>query len=166
MGFAGPFNRTGPEGPQGPRGKNGTNGLDGKNGRDGRNGKDGKDGITTVVYQGSLGGGSTGTTPTDETTTVTVASGATSVVESIALSEFIAVEFLINCRKADFSVARTQRMIVNKLAASLQDSVYGRVGTLLNCELSTQITGSNAELTVKNNEAFDVLVSFKKYILI
>jgi hypothetical protein len=171
MAFAGPKNRTGdvgPEGLQGPAGPQGPIGETGPRGPKGPKGDTGKDGVTKVIYYGggvSDGGGST-TPPTDETTTVNVVSAATSVLESIPLSDFIAVEYFINCRKSDFSVARTQKMTVNKLASSLQDTVHGRVGTMVDCELYTQINGLNAELKVKNNEAFDILVSFKRQILI
>lgn len=166
MAFSGPFNRVGPQGPAGKNGKNGRDGRDGIDGKNGKNGRDGKDGVTTVVYQGSFrGDGGTGTIPTDETFTVAVAAGATAVLEALKMTDFIAVEFFINCRKGDFSVARTQRMIVNKLVGSLQDSIYGRVGSWVNCELSTQINGANAELMVKNNEPFEVLVSYKKQII-
>jgi len=160
MATSGPFNRTGPKGDRGDRGLQGPKGDQGERGLRGPKGDKGQDGITTVVYQGSLSTGG------DDTTTISVDPGATIIADAIKLSDIVAIEYFINLRKSDFSLAKTQKLIVNKLASSLQDSVYGRVGSVLNCELSTQITGPNAELIVKNNESFIVLVSYKKQILI
>lgn len=165
MAFSGPHNRVGPRGPAGKNGKDGRDGRDGIDGKNGRNGRDGKDGITTVVYQGSLGTGG-GSAPADETTTVAIPSGNTLTVDSIKMSDFIAVEYFINLRKSDFSQARSQKMLINKMASDIQDTIYGRVGTWVNCELTSQINGINAELVVTNSEPFEVLVSFKKLILI
>ena len=102
----------------------------------------------------------------DTTVTTSIPAGTEVVVFSSALSGLISLEFLVNIRKADFTASRTEKWIVNRLTSSLQDSIYGRVGSSINCELATQISGPNAELKVKNNEAFDILVSYKKFVLI
>ena len=118
-----------------------------------------KTGVSTWTLQGDLQD-----TP-DSTTTINVLAGTTVTAFSTALTDFLSIDFLMNLRKSDFSQVRTQKMLVHRTASDLSDTVYGRSGSSLACEISTQISGLNAELLVTNNEVFDVLFSFKKTVI-
>ena len=98
----------------------------------------------------------------DKTITVIVASGATTSVDSVLYSSMKTIEYSIVLHKSYFTQSKSLKMITTKFNSDLSDMVFARYGNSLDCEITSQVVGLNAELIVKNNELFPITCSFKR----
>lgn len=138
--------------------------LKGKKGKDGTDGIDGTDGVTQIITQHSGGGGGGSTAPTS--ITQTILAGQTKTIHLVALSAFYAIDYIFNVRKSDLTKSKSFKMFVSRTDVGLEDTIFARLGSKINYSIDVQINGSNAEIIITNNEAFDLITTFKHEFLI
>lgn len=98
----------------------------------------------------------------EKTISVVISPGATTTVDSVLYSSMKSIEYSIVLHKSDFTKSKSMKMITTKVNSDLRDSVFAKTGNQVNCEVNSLVVGLNAELVVKNNEAFSVTCSFKR----
>lgn len=96
------------------------------------------------------------------TTTIAIPAGQTVTVDSVLYSSIKSINYFVNLIKDDFTKVKSLKMTVLKINSDVRDTVYARFGNDLNCSISSLVVGSNADLIVTNNEAFDITCSFNK----
>jgi len=95
-----------------------------------------------------------------------VVSGSSSkVVDSIALGDFHTVKYKFSVYNDTESKTKTFEMTVNKEGTALKDSISNRLGSSFNMALTANVNSGNMELTLFNNEAYNLTVSAAKLVL-
>ena len=95
------------------------------------------------------------------TTTIsgTVAGLSTEVLDTIPLSDFKGLKYIISyCNETEVKF-KTLELLASKAGADVKDTVYAKVGDIIDIDVEFIKSGTDAELTFTNNESFDVDVS-------
>lgn len=83
------------------------------------------------------------------------------VVHSIPLIDFDSLDYAVSVKKADQTLNRSFRLLVNRLDAGLSDTVSAIVGSVIGYSVDVVVNGANAEVVVQNNEAFSLEVNLR-----
>lgn len=94
----------------------------------------------------------------------TILAGATKAVDAIPLSAFSALEYFVNTKGDTPTKAKFIKVLVQKTDTDVETQVYARRGDQLDIEIDAFISGSNAELRIKNNESFQLEVAATRII--
>jgi len=86
------------------------------------------------------------------------------VIDTKALTSFTSLDYVITARKDDKTEIRSLYLRVVQEGGSLKSSVHGKLGTL-KMQVNEAIAGSNLELTIVNQETYDIEVTFARLIL-
>lgn len=97
--------------------------------------------------------------------TQSISASSTSIVDTIALTAFVKIEYTIEYRDTTTNRVKGLKMSVVKDDTLLKDQVYAISGAPLNIELNTNINGSNYELEIVNNELNAVEMVFARLTL-
>ena len=119
-------------------------------------------GITTII-QG--GGGSVADEAVWEKFNRSVPASTTYIADSLALSSFNSLEYIINYKHSVTSKEKSLKMTVVKDDTVLNDSVYAKVGAPLSVGINAVINGSDLELKVTNSETSIIEMSVARLIL-
>lgn len=116
--------------------------------------------LDRVGQSGGPGGSSPWSTISD-----TVAASSTRVVDTISLSNFNSSIYEITIYNTTQSVARTFKLVVNNANGALKDQLTNKVGSSINYDIDAISSGGNFELTITNNESYNLSVSIAKLAL-
>jgi hypothetical protein len=95
----------------------------------------------------------------------TILAGATKAVDAIPLSAFSALEYFVNTKSTVPDQRKFLKVLVKRTETDVETQVYARNGDPLNIELEAFVNGSNAELRLKNNEAFTIELAATRIII-
>ena len=90
---------------------------------------------------------------------------SSTVVDTIPLAEFGSLDYKVGIHNAAKTEGRHFNINILNLSSTLKDNIYGRVSGSLNVTVAASINGANMELTITNNELFDVDYSIGKLVL-
>ena len=96
---------------------------------------------------------------------VTVSAGATTVIDSIPKNKVNSLEYDIDIRRGNNANIKSLKLFVTQQASDTEDTVFARLGNSVNMVVQSQINGSDIELSVTNNEAFDVNINLARAII-
>lgn len=88
--------------------------------------------------------------------TGSVSGGQTVVIDTVSLTDLIGIKYVIAISNETETNARLLEMNVLSLTSEVMSSVFSRLGGTIDIEVSASISGSNVEVSVKNNEVFNV----------
>lgn len=94
---------------------------------------------------------------------IPVNAGENKVVHRLPLSSFNQLSYFMGVKKSDLSLNRSFNLSVNKLGVGLSDTVSNIIGTVMGYEVHVNVNGSNAEVVIKNNESFPLVVGFRYF---
>lgn len=94
-----------------------------------------------------------------------VNASSTKVVDSITFTEFTRAEYVVSVYNDSEVKFRSFKMSVAKKGASVVDSIKGRHGDSISFTINANLVGPNVELTIQNNELFNLSVSIRKLAL-
>lgn len=100
-----------------------------------------------------------------EKQTFTINAGASQVVASKAMADLRHGEFIVNIRSSVDAKEKSLKIAVVNDESNLKDQVYARAGSPLDVDVQSQISGSDFNLVLTNNESFSVSVIVAKLIL-
>jgi hypothetical protein len=86
------------------------------------------------------------------------------VIDTKPLDGFTSLDYVITAKKADKTEMRSMYYRVVQENGSLKSSVHGKLGSL-KMQVNEAIAGSNLELTIVNQETYDIEVTFARLIL-
>ena len=86
------------------------------------------------------------------------------VIDSIVLANFNAVKYIITLYNTAQGESRYFEMVVVNQGGTLKDSVVAKLGSSLNYSINTTVNAGSMELTLFNNEAFNLDVSIGRLI--
>ncbi len=119
-------------------------------------------GGTTIV----VGGGSGGSTAAVwEKFTRSVPASSTIIADSVALSSFNQIEYIINYKNTSTKREKGLKVTVVKDDTLIKEQVYAKTGAPLSIGLNTVINGSNFELQIVSSEVVGVDMSFARLII-
>ncbi len=95
----------------------------------------------------------------------TILAGATKAVDAIPLSAFSALEYFVNTKSSSPDQRKFLKVLVQKTDMNVETQVYARNGDPLNIEVDAFVNGGNAELRLKNNEAFTIELAATRIII-
>lgn len=92
---------------------------------------------------------------------IVIAPGATEIIDTLPTAYRCALYFL--CAVRDLSLLpKTMQVKIYRSDTQTREQVFSRNSGLVNIEVNSQIVAGGVELTVKNNEAVNVSLSFIK----
>lgn len=94
-----------------------------------------------------------------------VNTSTTSVVDTLALSSFNKIEYIITYKDLVTGEGKGLNVTVINDNGTIKESVYAITGAPLDVDLDTDINGSNYELEITNNEPNNVEVILSRLIL-
>lgn len=96
---------------------------------------------------------------------VSVAASTTTVIDSIPKDKVNSLEYDIDMRRGDNSSIKSLKLYVTQKASDTEDTVFARLGNNVDMAVQSQINGTDIELSVTNNEAFDVNINLARAII-
>lgn len=90
----------------------------------------------------------------------TVSGSSSSIVDSEPSASFEGYSYYIKIKRLSDGSIRSLNLDVINNGSSTRDNVYGKVGGVLSVTIDTDISGGNYELTITNNNAGDIEVSY------
>jgi hypothetical protein len=87
------------------------------------------------------------------------------VIDSISLGDFHTVKYNFSVYNDTESKTKTFEMTVNKEGSVVSDSVSNKMGSTFNMSIGANVNAGNMELTLFNNEIFNLTVSAAKLVL-
>ena len=94
--------------------------------------------------------------------TDTVPALSSKVVDIVALANFHNLDHIFVIYNDAEAKTRRLQLTTVKEGATIRTSVYGRSGSLTNVQVSTVINSGNAEVTITNNNNYQLNVSYAK----
>jgi hypothetical protein len=85
-----------------------------------------------------------------------VSASSTVVVDTVSLADLIGGKYIIAISNDTETNGKMVEMNVLNLTSQLYDNVFSRLDGNIDIEISANINGSNMEISIKNNEVFDV----------
>lgn len=99
-----------------------------------------------------------------EEVTDTVSASSSKVVDTVALADFSAIEYKVTLFNTANNKTKKFTLDVVYENSAVSDTLYAKRGSALNYGIAAAINGSNMEITVTNNEAYDLEVSLGRLI--
>lgn len=99
-----------------------------------------------------------------EKNTGTANASSTLIFDTIALTNFNHLEYIINYEDPSNNRKSVSLTVVNN-NGTIKETVSRRLGANLDIDVETDVSGGNFELKFINNEAFDIDVSTAKLLL-
>lgn len=97
--------------------------------------------------------------------TGTVSGSSSSVIDTVDLTSFTSIKYIISARNKPNSAAKYLELSVNYNQSSLSDSVSGKINNGLSMNVDANLVGGNLELDITNNETFDIDLDIAKLVL-
>ena len=97
-----------------------------------------------------------------EAAEVIVSGSSALVVDTVPTTDFRALKYFVSFHNITQDVAKYLEMNVVNENSSVSDSLSGKLGSSIDVDTGAAISGSNLELTITNNETYDVTVSLAK----
>lgn len=119
-------------------------------------------GNTTIVNQDVIDSGGGSGTGVWTKTTVLVPALSTQIIDSVPLAGFGQLEFIINYLNTFTKDKAGLKMTVINDDSTIEEQVYAKSGAPLNLGLFANPVGVNCEISLQNNEASAIEVSFAK----
>ena len=94
-----------------------------------------------------------------------VNASSTKAVDSVTFTEFTRAEYVISVYNDTEVKYRSFKMSVAKKGSGVVDSIKGRHGDNISFNINANIVGPNVELTIQNNETYNLSVSIRKLTL-
>lgn len=94
-----------------------------------------------------------------------IPASSSQVVYSGPSANFHHGDFIMNFVLSSTNASRSLKFVAVRDDASMKDQVYSRLGAAFSIGVSSQINGSNVEVTVSNNEASSVDLIMAQLIL-
>ena len=94
--------------------------------------------------------------------TILIPAGNTVIADTVALADFHALKYFLVMFNDGNSINKSLELNVVKIASSVRETVSNKVGTSADLEVNGTINGTDFELELVNNEAFDLTVEFAK----
>lgn len=94
--------------------------------------------------------------------TNTVPALTTKVIDVLALADFHSINYAITLYNDSESKTRTFQMTAFREGVTINTSVYNKQGSLVSLESDVLVNGLNSELTIVNNNNFDLEVGFAR----
>ena len=119
------------------------------------------------TLEGNTGGGDGGDTIINVNGawtkgTDTVPALSSKVIDTVALVNFHNLDHIFVIYNDAESKTRRLQLTTVREGATIKTSVYGRSGSLPNVQVSTVINSGNAEVTITNNNNYELNVSYAK----
>ena len=92
----------------------------------------------------------------------TVSSSSTLVVDTVPLADITRLIYEFNFSANTFSDVKSLKLTLHKVDGDLEDIISSRFGGPLNLEINANVSGSDVEIELVNNESFDIDVCFLK----
>ena len=92
----------------------------------------------------------------------TITASTSSVVDTQPLASFTAATFYFKIVRVSDGKSRTFSLDVNNNDGDVRDTIYKKLGQNMSVLVDTGVSGLNYELTITNNEASDVAVTYLK----
>lgn len=92
----------------------------------------------------------------------TVIASATKVVDTIALNSILSLEYVFTIYNDSEQVVRSFNYKVLNLNGSISDVLFAKLGSAINIEVSSASNGGNLEITIKNNELYNLEVKLTR----
>jgi hypothetical protein len=86
----------------------------------------------------------------------TVTASTSSNVDTIALTNFNSVKYIISLYNSTNNEVKQLEIGVANHTTSVKDTLYGKVKGSLDIDINSNLVGSNFELEFINNETFDI----------
>lgn len=93
---------------------------------------------------------------------VPVSAGSSEAIDTIPLSQYKTTKYFIEI--GSISAHKSVEMLGARSGAGVEDSVYAKIGDILDVGLSLDVVGPDVVLSATNNELFDVIVTLTKTI--
>lgn len=94
-----------------------------------------------------------------------VNSDTTKIIDTLALSSFTAIKYLISIREQTNNKTTMVEMNLKNENGSLQDTIYGKLSGSIDFGISAISNSGNMELVLINNESIQVSISAAKVVL-
>ena len=91
--------------------------------------------------------------------------GDTVIVDSLDKTKVYSAGYHINIRNADNSLSKTLKVDVNRSEGSVKENIYSLLGDSLNVYVNTNVSVTDFELIIENNELFPVTVTIQRSVL-
>lgn len=94
-----------------------------------------------------------------------VVGGNTTDVDGLPLATFRAVKYIINIFNDAESASKTMELLINNENGSLSDSIFGKIGSIIDVEVDVVVSGSDMRIRVTNNETYNLGVTIARVTL-
>ena len=119
---------------------------------------DGNTAVNVIIAPGSAGG----FTPFGP---ITISASQTLVIDTTLLSSFSRLDYIINFKDNPVTVTKSLKLVVQNNAGTLRETRSERLGGPINTTIDVTDDAIDAMISITNNEAFDIEVTFLKALL-
>ena len=86
----------------------------------------------------------------------TITSSQTINTLSVSTESFRTAKYIFSFWNDSENKAKSMEMIVNNINSAITDSIYGRLGNVINVNVDAKINGGNMFIEITNNESYTV----------
>ena len=94
----------------------------------------------------------------------TVPASSTKVVDSIPVANFVNLDYKCTVFNQPNSVTKAFDLKVIYDGSILKDVLFGKVGSIINYDINVNLNAGNMEISITNNESYDLDVSLGRLI--
>lgn len=109
--------------------------------------------------------GTGGNTAMGAKTTIVIPANSQQVVDTVALSDFLNMKYFVAFKNDTNDNTKSMEVTVRKTGSTTCFSVSNRLGVGIDLEISPEVTGSNSEMKITNNESYDLTMCFARLTL-
>lgn len=95
----------------------------------------------------------------------TVPASTTKVIESVVLSSFHSVDYILTIYNEVEEKTRRLQMTVVREGVTISTSVYGRLGSMTGISVNGNVNAANLDLEIVNDNGYQVNVSYTRLTL-
>jgi len=92
----------------------------------------------------------------------TIPALTTKVIEEVPLVSFKTVKYFVHFSNLANNITKGMEVTVKKSGASVKSVVSNRIGIGIDLAVNPIVNGVNLDMSIINNEAFDIQMSFAK----
>jgi hypothetical protein len=85
-----------------------------------------------------------------------ITSGQTKVIDANLAETFLGASYIFSIYNITQNKYRFFQLSMTKVGSGTEETVYNKLGDALSLSVQTGVNGSNIEVTVHNNESFDL----------
>lgn len=123
--------------------------------------------VVTINNAISSSGGGTPAVPSEVWTaaTSTIPAGSTLAIDSVLLTQFRAIKYIVTVyNEANLTNRSFEMKVVNKFG-SVDDQVYASIGSSIVFSIESLIVGPDMNLNLTNNTGYELTAKFARLIL-